>query len=477
MITEHFTSAIHPSSLPDDTEARLHSMMIDDELQTFQLSIGSKGVYAHWVTKYAVRSAQWVKAGIVALDIFVLAHPEIARLPGVLLSVLHLISSIEIRHFALKLYVHLDHEGMMITPRLIISFAESLVLKTASSIRDQPCTISEGDKFSGGCNIVNRIIFEDGTVWALRVPYDETPSPIEATVTTMRYVHSIIPSIPVATVHAWSDSKDGDGIGTPYILLDWIDGRTLEWNARFPPPAARGKVLAQLAQYTADLLARTLMHANAQSTLRWILRRIDPRLTRIFTGDLSAFDPIDCLIFRAMAEEKYFVPSLDTFPFPLMHTDLNQMNVLVDDDFNITGILDWDEWACRLPLQCAVMCPAMIAVGNDPLHDEIFREDRLVFTEHFTSAIHPSGLSDDIKARLPSLMIDDELQTFQLSIGSKGVYAHWVTKYAVRSVHWVNAAIVALDLFVLAHPEMASLSGVLSARVRLLEMQADECRL
>jgi Ser/Thr protein kinase RdoA (MazF antagonist) len=211
------------------------------------------------------------------------------------------------------------------------------VLKIASSIRDQPCAIFEGDEFSGGCNIVNRIVFEDGIIWALRVQYDEVPVAVESTVTTMRYVRDAVPSIPVATVHTWSGSEDGDGVGTPYILLDWTDGRTLEWNASSPPSAARGKVLAQLAQYTADLLARTPVHQGTQSALTWMLRRIDSRIRRILIGDLSAFDPIDCLIYRAMAEEKYFVPSLDAFPFPLMHTDLNPKNILVDDNFNITG--------------------------------------------------------------------------------------------------------------------------------------------
>jgi len=68
-----------------------------------------------------------------------------------------------------------------------------------------------------------------------------------------------------------------------------------------------------------------------------MLRRIDSRLTRILTGDLSSFDPLDCLIYRAMAEEKYFVPSLDAPPFPLMHTDLSGMNILVGDNFDVTG--------------------------------------------------------------------------------------------------------------------------------------------
>jgi len=346
-------------------------------------------------------------------------------------------------------------------------------LNIASSIRGQPCTVFEGEELSGGCNIINRIVFDDGILWALRIPYDEMRSPVECTVTTMGYVQRTVPSIPVATVHAWSDSEDGDGVGTPYMLLDWVDGKTLEWNVNVPPPAAREKVLGQMAQYTVDLLARTAMHSSPQSALTWILRRIDSRLTRILTGELLGFDPVDCLIYRAMAKEIYFVSSLDAFPFPLMHTDLGRLNILVDDNFNITGILDWDDWACRLPLQCATMCPAIIAADNDPPRDELFRKDRLAFTEHFASAIHSSGLPDDITIHLPSIMTDDELQVFHSSIGSKGAYAHWATKYAVRSARWVRAATEALDEFVLFFPDMTSSSGVRSVRARLLKMQDD----
>ena len=67
--------------------------------------------------------------------------------------------------------------------------------------------------------------------------------------------------------------------------------------------------------------------------LPWMLRRIDSRLRRIFNCDFPSFDPIDYLIYRAMAEEKYHISSLDTLLFPLMHTDLNPRNILVDGDF------------------------------------------------------------------------------------------------------------------------------------------------
>jgi hypothetical protein len=94
--------------------------------------------------------------------------------------------------------------------------------------REQSCSIFEGEEFSGDCNIVNPIVFEDGIIWALHVPYDKMRAAVEPTVTTMRYVRDAVPSIPVAIVHAWSDSEDEDGVGTPYILLDWTDDRTLE---------------------------------------------------------------------------------------------------------------------------------------------------------------------------------------------------------------------------------------------------------
>lgn len=116
------------------------------------------------------------------------------------------------------------------------------------------------------------------------------------------------------------------------------------------------------------------------------------------------------------------------------------------------------------------MCPAIIAAGNNPPQDALFHQDRLKFIEYFLSAIRLSDIRCDIAAELLSILVDEELQIFQSSIGSKGIYAYWVTKYCIRSTRWIEAATTALDKFILAHTEMGNLPEVLSVRVRLLEL-------
>jgi hypothetical protein len=96
----------------------------------------------------------------------------------------------------------------------------------------------------------------------------------------------------------------------------------------------------------------------------------------------------------------------------------------------------------------------MIAVGDDPSHDELFLKDGLSFTEHFASALRSSGLPNDIAAQLLSILLDEELQAFQSAIQSKCFYAYWVAKYLVRRAEWFNAAAGALDKFVQADPKM-----------------------
>lgn len=47
-------------------------------------------------------------------------------------------------------------------------------------------------------------------------------------------------------------------------------------------------------------------------------------------------------------------------PFPLCHLDLHYGNMLIDDDYNLTGIIDWSN-AQAAPLEQLSVCPKLVA--------------------------------------------------------------------------------------------------------------------
>jgi len=115
-----------------------------------------------------------------------------------------------------------------------------------------------------------------------------------------------------------------------------------------------------------------------------------------------------------------------------MHTDLFASNFLVYGDFNITGILDWDDLlVCRFPLQVAVRYPAIIGVRDEYSDDELLLKDRLTFVEHLTSSLRSAGFSDDITAQLLRIVADQELQVFQSAIRGKSLLIGWLSTWFV----------------------------------------------
>ena len=52
-------------------------------------------------------------------------------------------------------------------------------------------------------------------------------------------------------------------------------------------------------------------------------------------------------------------------PFPLCHMDFHSKNILVDEDYNITGILDWSH-AQSVPIERFAMIPELIYASVAP---------------------------------------------------------------------------------------------------------------
>ncbi|KAL9620174.1 MAG: hypothetical protein Q9160_005289 [Pyrenula sp. 1 TL-2023] len=108
------------------------------------------------------------------------------------------------------------------------------ILTKSSSLRDGlPCAFAE--KFSvGHFNMVRRITFEDGISWVARIrlpllkgeavngDFLGNPRYLKSEIATMRLLRSRS-SIPVPAIYAY-DAHDNNDVGAPYILMEYLDG-------------------------------------------------------------------------------------------------------------------------------------------------------------------------------------------------------------------------------------------------------------
>ncbi|KAF4634554.1 hypothetical protein G7Y89_g3551 [Cudoniella acicularis] len=107
-------------------------------------------------------------------------------------------------------------------------------------------------------------------------------------------------AVPVPEVYDCADDDDPTNlIGAGYILLEKLEGKPLAWH-----------------------------EASEQ------------RIQLIKTGEIASSAPLDqYLVYMSLLDS---LPPNESGPFFLRHVDSRDANFLVDDDYNITGIIDWE---------------------------------------------------------------------------------------------------------------------------------------
>ncbi|KAK0621130.1 hypothetical protein B0T17DRAFT_591075 [Bombardia bombarda] len=275
------------------------------------------------------------------------------------------------------------------------------LLSLAKQCRGRPCTCDASQKpKSGSLNWVIFICFDDGIEWVFRSPTngihgfysDETASKIIVSeACTLMYLKTHT-SIPVPEVYSGSSDNN---IGVPYILQSKAAGRSLgsyDWsqpghqvkgfqNRRPLLPLSekdREKVMSQLGAIMSELsnhrfgeIGSIFREENGKYSIRECL---SPSLTwqerdslKLDRGPFhEEHDYLVSLIsaFTSHAQELPLTPHtknvlfyciagqflLEMIPrlsssvkkgFTLSHPDLHLGNIYVDDDFNITCIIDW----------------------------------------------------------------------------------------------------------------------------------------
>jgi hypothetical protein len=229
----------------------------------------------------------------------------------------------------------------------------------------------------GGRNYHSSIVFEDGKTWLARFrlpnhnapPVDERNFDRRSEFATYRFLAEA--GVPVPRVYDCADDEDpSNTVGAGYILAERLEGRPLAWHE--VDQARREKVMRQLAGIYAQLEKHPLgalgrLQPSSSSTGQpeigpaffdydssgrsvpfgpfdrmddYYKALIQHRIELIKTGEIASSAPLDqYLVYRSLLDH---LPRDEQGPFFLRHVDSRDANFLVDVDYNITGVIDWE---------------------------------------------------------------------------------------------------------------------------------------
>lgn len=254
----------------------------------------------------------------------------------------------------------------------------------ASSIRGMDCELS--DKYSlGHYNLVKRLTFVDGASWIVRLRLPQLPSVFGAReamkaadcmsieIATMKYIR-LNSNIPIPEVFGYDLSADNT-VGAPYMFIEYLHGTVAAelqqakecGTGMFGSPEQDRRFWTQMAEYHVQLASLTFdkigsVHQDGENFT------IGPEIE---TGEGPWDTPQQ--YYEAVVRHKMQVASIDappevqesaSFSFPskfmelmellqtvdtlntgkfgLANRDFSAHNVLVDDEFNIVGFIDFD---------------------------------------------------------------------------------------------------------------------------------------
>lgn len=274
----------------------------------------------------------------------------------------------------------------------------------------------------GGQNCHVDIEFDDGVTWIARFRLDDprmAPQGVRShvfmsEVATLQFLAKT--KVPAPEVYHYQHQGSENIVGTSYILMEKMQGKQLDWSSA--SEEQRRKVMDQLTDIYVELskhpfpmtgsivppdidcdqprlggYAQPLLFKTPEeplgpfSTLREAYTAtVDHYLHTIGNHEISSLPIDNCLslMWRLSAIDTLVDSSASrSGPFYLKHGDDKGDHILVDDDHNITGIIDW-EWSSAEAKELAFSSPCMMWPvakfydgDNDLSSDEIYFADSL----------------------------------------------------------------------------------------------------
>ncbi|KAI9888209.1 MAG: hypothetical protein M1814_001090 [Vezdaea aestivalis] len=252
---------------------------------------------------------------------------------------------------------------------------------------DIECGINLTQFATGFNNLVLELAFSDNIYWIARIPYrtidENARTSLLSEIATMNFVHERT-SIPIPRVFDYEMSKD-EPFGYPYVLMEYLGGHELDNGlAKSIPQQYHPKVAKQLANVLVELQNLTFSRigrlwcgetANQpveiipmgwhhlpgplENSLEYFYNQRQGENREIFA--LHPNDPdwlTACWVLKT-ALAHIVIEDRIRGPFPLCHLDLHFGNLLFDDEYNLTGVIDWSN-AQAAPIEQLSVCPELV---------------------------------------------------------------------------------------------------------------------
>lgn len=256
-----------------------------------------------------------------------------------------------------------------------------------------PCKFEPG-KYTGvdatmGCsNYHCWLIFDNGERWIVRIPrtgFSDVPSElaeylVESEYATLKFMEAI--NIPTPKVYGYGLASDpSNRVGVYYIMMQALPGKP--YHAHEASPDQKSRVIEQVADYLVEISKHALScigsfimknnqpeisavasnrfvafgtYGPFNSSSDYITSIIEQYMDLIADGQLHHSHPLEAFLFYHFLRENKDSLTKPDLPgqFFLKHVDDKGDHLLIDDEYNITGIIDW---------QFARIVPAAEAFG------------------------------------------------------------------------------------------------------------------
>lgn len=214
-------------------------------------------------------------------------------------------------------------------------------------------------------------------------------------------------TIPVAQVFAYGFPTEDFGFA--YLLMEALPGRVLDNRIALSVPDQHvGDFATQLANYVYELSTirfskiGRIMPSDSSERVELSPSSVAGSRNRLLSTSLEYFyhlrkEQTKAILERHRGEQQWeaaawFLEKALTSiiteehiygPFPLCHLDLHYNNILVDENYRITGILDWS-CAQTVPLERFAICPELVAPPAAPVE---FKQAVFDFRDMFVEAL------------------------------------------------------------------------------------------